>query len=91
MLLNPRAMLLAVVALTVVFVCLFFFFRAGAVERARAEWKETQPPLPEARFVQNALGDVMPRLLKRLAIWVYAVPAALWTALIYILNLPEGG
>lgn len=91
MLLNPKVMLLAVVALTVVFVCLFFYFRAGAVERARAEWKTTQPPLPEERFVQNALGDTVPGLLRRLAIWVYAVPLVAIMVLSYILNLPEGG
>lgn len=90
MLLNIRVMMLMVAALTVVFVSLFFYFRAGRVEAAKATWSAQQPPLPEHTYVQNDLGDYIPGLVKRLAIWVYCVPLAATSVLALVLNMPEG-
>jgi hypothetical protein len=90
MFLNVWVMMLAVAALTVVFVSLFFYFRAGRVAEAQATWKAEQPPLPEHTYVQIDLGDYIPGLVKRLALWVYAVPlgaTVLWTL---VVNLAQG-
>ena len=81
-----RLAVILLVALTVIYWCLVFYFRAGERERLEREWHATQPPMPMERYVANGI-DAYKGSLRRKLLWgVYVVPIALIGTLIYLVN-----
>ncbi|PWJ12084.1 hypothetical protein [Jannaschia seohaensis] len=81
-----RLLLVLVVALTVVFVSLWFYFRAGERERLAEQWAREQPPLPEHTHIENGLRAYEGGLRRKLILGVYVVPLALVIGTSLILN-----
>lgn len=75
-----RLLAVAAVALTVVFVCLLAYFRAGEKARLEANWSGDGS---KEAHINDGLAGFMPRLRRRLMIWVYAVPLSLIAVLSY--------
>lgn len=81
-----RLLLVLVVALTVVYVSLWFYFRAGMRERLAEKWTRDRPPLPEHTFVANGLRDYEPPLRRKLFLGVYVIPLTVVIATALVLN-----
>ena len=81
-----RLYLVLAVALTVVYVSLWFYSRAAMRDRLAEQWQRDQPPLPEHTFVENGLRDAIPGLRRKLIIGVYVIPLSLVFGLSLILN-----
>lgn len=81
-----RILGMALIALTVVYVSLWFYFRATKRERLEAQWDEKQAPGNRESFVKAELTDYETSL-KRKMIWgVYVIPMCLLSLLIYVTN-----
>lgn len=81
-----RVLGLALIALTIVFVCLWFYFRAVRREKLQAQWDQDQGPGAREGFVKAELS-AYEGILKRRLIWgVYVIPMGLLTLLIYVTN-----
>ncbi len=81
-----RLMAMFLVALTVVFVSLWFYARAARRERLEAEWDRNQGPGRRESFVQAELAAYVPKLRRKLIWGVYVIPSLLFAALIYVTN-----
>ena len=79
-----RLMGLALIALSVVFVSLWFYARAAKREKLEAQWDRDQGPGRRESFVQaEMMAYEVP--LKRKLIWgVYVIPSILLALLIYL-------
>ena len=77
---------MAVLGLTVIFVCLTLWFRWGERERLEAEWERERPPLPRYRHVEIGMAPYRERLRRRLIVGVYVVPILAICGLIYAFN-----
>ena len=74
------------VVLTVIYWCLVFYFRAGERDRLEREWRETRPPLPMERYVENGIADYKGSLRRKLLWGVYVVPITLVVGLVWYIN-----
>ena len=72
-----RLLVVSAVGLTVVYVCLYYYFRSSETERLEASFDKEKPDTDRASFLRDGLAAAMPRLKKRLLLWVYAVPLSL--------------
>ncbi|GIT89666.1 hypothetical protein JANAI62_08490 [Jannaschia pagri] len=81
-----RLVLFLTIGLSVVYVSLVFWFRAGEAERLKAEWAQSQPPLPEHTFVANGLRTYLQRLHPKLILGVYIVPITVVCGVVLYLN-----
>lgn len=81
-----RLVVILLVALTVIYWSLVFWFRAGERARLQEEWAREQPPLPEETFVENGMRDYQGSLRRKLLWGVYIVPVSLICGLIYFVN-----
>jgi hypothetical protein len=79
-----RLMLMALAALTVIFVCLWFYFRAAKREELEIRWRETAPPLPLETYVADRMSQYEAPLKRRLIWGVYVIPSVLIALLIYL-------
>ena len=81
-----RLMGMVFVALTIVFVSLWFYARAAKRERLEAQWSKNQGPGRRESYVKAELS-AYERPLRRKLIWgVYVIPGTLLAALIYFTN-----
>lgn len=78
-----RLLLVAAVALSVVFVCLWAYFRASTREHLEKEWEAADRPGTQEDFIQAALPDRMAALRTRLILGVYVVPLSLIALVVY--------
>ncbi|MCK0169086.1 hypothetical protein MWU52_16140 [Jannaschia sp. S6380] len=81
-----RLALILLVALTVIYWCLVFWFRAGERARLEAEWERERPPLPQHTYVEIGIRDYQGSLRRRLLWGVYVVPIAAICIIIYLVN-----
>ena len=81
-----RLMGMVLVALTVVFVSLWFYARAARREQLEAEWDRNKGPGRRESFVKAELADYEGKLKRKLIWGVYVIPSALFAALIYFTN-----
>jgi hypothetical protein len=82
-----RLMGMALVALSIVFVCLWFYARAAKREKLEATWDKDQGPGRRESFV-NAELMAYEGALKRKLIWgVYVIPGTFLAVLIYVTNM----
>ena len=81
-----RILGLALVALSIVFVCLWFYARTARREKLEAEWEVNKGPGTRESFVNAGLAAFEGPLRRRLVLWVYVIPIALLCVLIYVTN-----
>jgi hypothetical protein len=81
-----RLMAMVLVALTVVFVSLWFYARAARREKLEAQWDRDQGPGRRESFVKAELAAYEPVLRRKLIWGVYVIPGGLMAALIYFTN-----
>lgn len=81
-----RVILILLAVLTVVYVSLLFYFRAGQREKFEREWHEKGMAMDRSDFIETRLKQAEPQLRRRLVIGVYVVPMALFALLLYLTN-----
>ncbi|MEM8850271.1 MAG: hypothetical protein AAGE03_09580 [Pseudomonadota bacterium] len=81
-----RILVVLLVALTVIYWCLWMYFRSGEKVRLEERWQIEQPPLPRHTFVDVEIQRFQANLRRKLLLWVYAVPVLAVTAIVAYLN-----
>lgn len=79
-----RLMGLALIALTVVFVSLWFYARAAKREKLEAQWDRDQGPGRRESFLEAEMMAYEGPLKRKLIWGVYVIPGILLTILIYL-------
>ena len=79
-----RLMGVALIALTVVFVSLWFYARAAKREKLEAQWDRDQGPGPRESFLQAEMLAYEGPLRRKLIWGVYVVPSILLALFIYL-------
>jgi hypothetical protein len=74
------------IALTAIYVCLLFYFRAGQRAHLERAWERDRPPLPRHTYVENGLRDRRGHLQRNLILGVYVAPIAILCIVIYVTN-----
>jgi len=82
-----RLMGMALVVLTVVFVCLWFYARAAKREKLEVKWDKDQGPGRRESFVQAEMMAYEGSLKRKLIWGVYVIPGTLLAILIYVTNM----
>lgn len=81
-----RLMGMALIALSIVFVCLWFYARSSKRDKLAAVWDRDQGPGRRDSYLQAEMM-AYEGALKRKLIWgVYVIPVCLLTVLIYATN-----
>ena len=78
-----RLVAVAAVALTVVYICLWAYFRAGAREELEKEWSTSDRTGTQEDHIAAGLPVRMAKIRNRLIIGVYVVPLSMLVALVY--------
>lgn len=81
-----RSMGMILIALTVVFVSLWFYARAARREKLEAQWDKDQGPGRRESFVAAELLAYEGSLKRKLIWGVYIIPGGLLAVLIYVTN-----
>jgi hypothetical protein len=81
-----RIFALLLVALTGIYVSLWFYFRAGEKARLEDRWAAERPPLPQHTFVKIGLSAYSEALRRRMILWVYVVPVLAVVGIIAYVN-----
>ena len=81
-----RVILIFLPILSVVYVSLLLYFRAGLREKYEREWHDKGMAMDRSDFIETRLRQADPQLRQRLAIGVYVIPTALFALLIYFTN-----
>ncbi|MEM8825227.1 MAG: hypothetical protein AAGF30_16590 [Pseudomonadota bacterium] len=81
-----RILIVLLIALTVIYWCLWMYFRSGEKVRLEERWQVEQPPLPQHTFVDVEIQGYLSTLRRKLIFWVYAVPVLVVTSLVTYLN-----
>ena len=74
MLAAGRTLIFMLVGLTVVYLCMFFYLRAGARMRLEEEWAKSGRPGEMGDWVSDREGPAVQRIRIALVIFVYIVP-----------------
>ncbi len=85
MLAALRFLILALAALSAIYLCLSLYARAARRERLEAEWSEHRDGTRED-FVARGMASYQPGLRRRLLLGVYAAPLALFVFLVFATN-----
>ncbi|MCR9068580.1 MAG: hypothetical protein NXH79_07010 [Rhodobacteraceae bacterium] len=86
MLMFGRMALLLLIGLTVVYVCLFFYFRSGAKMRLEEDWVMEGRPGDRDDWVGDRLAPRARRIRNWLVVLVYLVPMAGLSVFVWITN-----
>ena len=81
-----RLFLMGFVVLSVVYACLWFFFRARRRENLEATWDAGKGDGSRAQFVREGLERYHRPLKRNLILGVYVLPTAALALLIYLTN-----
>lgn len=81
-----RAMAMVFAALSVVFVCLWFYARAARREKLEAQWDKDQGPGRRESFLAAELAKYEVSLKRKLIWGVYVIPGSLLAILIFVTN-----
>ncbi len=82
-----RSMAMIFVALSIVFVCLWFYARAARREKLQAQWDRDQGPGRRESFLAAEMASYEERLKRKLIWGVYVIPGSLLAILIYVTNM----
>ena len=81
-----RLFLIAFVVLTVIYVSLSFYSRAGRKGKLRTEWAEGDKEVDEDTFVDAGLREYEGSLRRKLIWGVYVVPMVVILLIVYLTN-----
>ncbi len=81
-----RLMGMALIALTVVFVSLWFYARAAKRQKLEAQWDRDKAPGRRESFLSAEMAGYEVKLKRKLIWGVYVIPSGLLAALIYFTN-----
>lgn len=81
-----RLMGMALIALTIVFVCLWFYARTAKREKLAAIWDRDQGPGRRDSYLQAEMMAYEDGLKRKLIWGVYVIPACLLAVFIYVTN-----
>lgn len=80
-----RLLLIGGVFLTIVYACLWLYYRSQRRTRLGEAW-EQNPQGSKDSYVDDALADYMSRLQIWLAVIVYGLPVCLVALIVYLTN-----
>ena len=81
-----RVGLLILVVLTVFYICLFLYFREGRKMKLEEDWVAAGQPGDRDAWVGERLQPQADRLMRQLIVWVYVLPIAVLSGVIYFSN-----
>lgn len=79
-------MLLALVALTVIYVCLFAYARAVRRERLERQWDADGARGDRTTFIENRLAAGDASVRRWLVLFVYVIPMSVLIVVVTVLN-----
>jgi Ca2+/Na+ antiporter len=81
-----RLVVVAFVALTVVYVCLSFYSRAVRRSKLRQKWHDGKQLVARDMFIQRGLERYDGSIRRKLILGVYVVPVVVVAVIIYLTN-----
>lgn len=81
-----RVLIVMLVALSVVYVCLFFYLRSGARMRLEEDWAEKGRPGDMDAWVEERVGPIAARIRVWLVMAVYVIPVVGLVAFVWLTN-----
>ena len=81
-----RVAIVMLVALTVVYVCMFYYLRSGARMRLEEEWVGAGRPDTQEEWINARIGAAVGRIRVWLVICVYVIPMAGLVAFVWLTN-----
>ena len=82
-----RVYLILFVGLSIIYLALSFYARAGARKRLEAEWDRGGIDMPRPAYVRHGLAAFDSSLRPKLILGVYVVPMVLVGVIIYVVNI----
>ncbi|MEM9319318.1 MAG: hypothetical protein AAGA70_09965 [Pseudomonadota bacterium] len=81
-----RVAILVIGVLTFFYVCAFFYLREGQKMRLEEEWVGAGRPGSREDWVAERLRPFADRTLRRLVLWIYALPISLLVLVVALTN-----
>jgi|AntRauMFilla1563_2_1112583.scaffolds.fasta_scaffold127260_2 hypothetical protein len=81
-----RMAILLIVVLTVVYVCLYFYWRAGVKMRLEEDWVQEGRPGDRDEWVDGRIAPHAARIRRWLVAFVYVLPLVGLSVFIYVTN-----
>ncbi len=81
-----RILIIMLVALSVVYVCLFFYLRSGARMQLEEDWVQAGRPGDRDDWVEERVAPAMARIRVWLVVAVYVMPVVGLTAFVWLTN-----
>lgn len=81
-----RTAIVMLVALSVVYVCMFFYLRSGARMRLEEQWVHEGRPGDRDSWIDERIGAPVSRIRVWLVICVYVIPLLGLTAFVWLSN-----
>ena len=81
-----RILIVMIVALSIVYVCLFFYLRSGARMRLEEDWVQEGRPGDRDDWVEERVAPAMARIRVWLVVAVYVMPVVGLTAFVWLTN-----
>ncbi len=86
MLALGRTSIILVIGLTFVYVCLFFYWRAGVRMRLEEEWQGAEAPGDKESWIDTRLAAKEKQIHRRLILLVYIVPIVAISLFVILTN-----
>ncbi len=81
-----RILIVMIVALSIIYVCLFFYLRSGARMRLEEDWVQEGRPGDRDDWVEERVAPAMARIRVWLVVAVYVMPVVGLTAFVWLTN-----
>ena len=81
-----RIAIVMLIALSVVYVCMFYYLRAGARMRLEEDWVQEGRPGTREAWVDARIGPAASRIRTWLVVCVYVIPVAGLIAFVWMTN-----
>lgn len=81
-----RMLLMLLVVLTVIYVCLFFYWRSGVRMRLEEDWVMEGRPGDRDEWIDERMSPVARRIRTWLIVFVYVLPLVGLSVFVYLTN-----
>lgn len=81
-----RMAIVMLVALSVVYICMFFYLRSGARMRLEEDWVQDGRPGDREAWIDERIGEKVSRIRVWLVIGVYVMPLVGLFAFVWLSN-----
>lgn len=81
-----RVAIVMMVALSVVYVCMFFYLRSGARMRLEEDWVQEGRPGDREAWIDERIGPKVSRIRVWLVVGVYVMPLVGLVAFVWLSN-----